>query len=232
MNGVSLPERKNWWLDPSIGEYPLTGLVKPGGNHIALRYQITRKQQPLREGENETATNRFFFPVEPAAVYIRGNFDVLAQSGFVRRNGSYGAGEHYALGGPFCLAPGGSLSPHADLTAQNRWFYRGDAEYAYTIEMPAVISRRISIAVKKYSGAAIVWRINEHEGCLFTSPLEQDITDCLKPGRNRLTLRLAGTNRNVMGPHHHSKGEPKLTGPSSFRGACGVENFPSPELWV
>ena len=57
-----------------------------------------------------------------------------------------------------------------------------------------------------------------------------DITKYLKFGKNRVSVRLYGSNRNLMGPHHHITGEPHFVGPSTFRGIKGFEDFVTPEI--
>ena len=65
----------------------------------------------------------------------------------------------------------------------------------------------------------------------FEEPGELDITDALQPGNNTVLLRLAGNNRNLLGPHHHRNGENFLVGPATFNGTYApLEEFMSP--WI
>ena len=62
----------------------------------------------------------------------------------------------------------------------------------------------------------------------FREPL--DITEALLPGENTVMVRLLGHNRNLLGPHHHIKGETAIVGPDTFEGRKGFEDFVSPDV--
>ena len=50
------------------------------------------------------------------------------------------------------------------------------------------------------------------------APYQADITDAARDGENTLTVRMYASNRNLLGPHHHIKGECYNVGPESFTG--------------
>lgn len=52
-------------------------------------------------------------------------------------------------------------------------------------------------------------------------PYEADITAYLQPGVNEIVLVLTGSCRNLLGPHHHIKGEVYKVGPDSYRDKPG-----------
>lgn len=91
----------------------------------------------------ETERNRFCYPIEPEAVYIRGDFDVTARgkAGRAIRYISVEA-DGFRIGRPTPKAYG-------ELTAQNLWFYRGNARYDFSVrkregERLRCVSRRIT----------------------------------------------------------------------------------------
>ena len=43
-------------------------------------------------------------------------------------------------------------------------------------------------------------------------------------GENQVEVLLLGTNRNLLGPHHHMKGENNYVGPNTFKGIYGYED--------
>ena len=57
-----------------------------------------------------------------------------------------------------------------------------------------------------------------------------DISDLLDIGDNCIEFLLLGSNRNLMGPHHHINGEVSMIGPSTFSGIKGFEDFVSPNI--
>ena len=115
-----------------------------------------------------------------------------------------------------------------DLTPQGLWFYRGDAALTFTVT--AIPGPRTILSLKDLHVALAVWEVNGRTGPLFQAPFEADLTGCLQPGKNTVRLRLVGTNRNLLGPHHHINGENIFVGPSTFRGERGFEDFVSP--WI
>ncbi|MNP45163.1 hypothetical protein D3C76_1390630 [compost metagenome] len=52
-------------------------------------------------------------------------------------------------------------------------------------------------------------------------PYEADITPYLRQGMNTITLELVNSCRNLLGPHHHIKGEVYKIGPDSFKDKPG-----------
>lgn len=48
-------------------------------------------------------------------------------------------------------------------------------------------------------------------------PHEVDITHLVHEGENTITLKLVGSLRNLLGPHHQEGGDKLWTGPSEFR---------------
>lgn len=162
----------------------------------------------------ETERNRFCYPIEPEAVYIRGDFDVTARgkAGRAIRYISVEA-DGFRIGRPTPKAYG-------ELTAQNLWFYRGNARYDFSVRKRE--GERIALRIPAYHGALVVWQTNGAEGCLFEGAMEAELTDFLREGDNPVTLILYGTNRNLLGPHHHVTGESDFGRARHVPGTKGV----------
>jgi hypothetical protein len=60
---------------------------------------------------------------------------------------------------------------------------------------------------------------------LAWSPFSTEVTPFLYNGENKIRLTLYSSLRNLLGPHHHPKGELIRVGPDSFTGSGG---FPEP----
>ena len=60
---------------------------------------------------------------------------------------------------------------------------------------------------------------------LFASPPEVSLKGSLIRDENVLEIRLVGNDRNLLGPHHHIKGELNFVGVDSFKGVYGWEDF-------
>lgn len=61
-------------------------------------------------------------------------------------------------------------------------------------------------------------QVNDRVTHTFLWPPYRIAMEGLHPGENTLTVTLYASNRNMLGPHHHSKGEPFSVGPSSWTG--------------
>lgn len=217
-------KRLGWWIDKGMGEYSLDGLLKPGENKVVLNYKISSVAKNVDINEVfETERNRFCYPVEPDSIYIRGNFDVIPKGEIQNRLRYYSVSDDgFVLDAPTPKLMG-------DLSAQGLWFYSGDVEYSFKVQKPSE-NRRLHINVSSLEGVLAIWKIGEKEGILNFYSNKCDITDALAEGENTVILRIKGTHRNLMGPHHHINGELDLVGPSSFQGHRGFEDFISPEL--
>lgn len=222
INGKPLGARVGWWIDKGIGEYDVTNNVKSGLNTVTLEYLLPPINDQNSNVKHETERNRFFYPVEPESIYIRGEFDVQPIGEVDRHCGYYSVDDQ-----GFKLSPCTIKYP-GDLTPQGLWFYRGSVEYSIPIKKTAGNSRLVFRAVSM-CGALIQWNLGKHTGYLHTPPFEQDITDYLD-GDTIMYVRVIGTNRNLFGPHHHIKGNNIFVGPSIFNGVKGFEDFVSPDI--
>lgn len=224
-NGKSVLSRRiGWWIDRHIGEYDIDGAMQAGENEIILTYRLPKSENTVEVGKVfETERNRFFYPLEPDNIYIRGNFDVNT-TGQIKWKPNY-----YAVsGGRFYID---RLSPKhpGDFTPQGLWFYRGGCSCTFTVKGQKGVKTCLSI--KDFKAVAVEWKTEYGSGLLFQPPFEVDLTDFISSDQETVvTLRLVGNNRNLMGPHHHINGENIMVGPSTFQGHKGFEDFVSP--WV
>ena len=175
----------------------------------------------LADGTFETEGNRFFYAVEPESVYINGTFDVRAEGE------TFDCGRYLSTEGCYTLVPA-TRKGMGDLTAQGLWFYRGHATYSFTVCRPAC--GRLAVALQGVEGIAAEVCVGEHREVLFLGGNECDITPWLSDGENDVTVRLVGSNRNLLGPHHHVLGETDFAGNSTFKGTRGFEDFVNHEL--
>ncbi len=216
--------RQGWWIDRCIGLYNIAPLVVPGDNRIMLRYELPAEHRSLNVLDGfETERNRFFYPVEPDSIYLRGMFDVQP----IERTEDCLAFYRVEDKGFLLMPP--TTKKNGDLTGQGLWFYRGDAVYSFLVEKPDN-GRRLILEPVGVQGTFVHWQTEHGSGYLLQPPFAADITDALRPGENHVSVRVAGTNRNLMGPHHHLRGTTRMVGPSTFLGVRGFEDFVSPEI--
>ncbi len=225
VNGVDVTARKgNWWLDKCIHEYEVSEYLNEGENTVSVKYFIENYMADINVKEVfETERNRFFYPKEPECIYVRGNFDVLA-NGDIEKHPNY-----IRVKEPnFCLVKPTSKNM-GELTSQGLWFYRGGMDFEFEYKKPEG-NKRVVLRIEEPDCSVFRWSIGKDSGTIFAAPLSQDITDSLNEGVNRIRLHAVGNNRNLLGPHHHIKGKTNFVGVNTFKGEYGFEDFANVEL--
>lgn len=216
--------RGGWYLDQKIREYKLDDHVIDGWNTITLKYHLPEKNIRNVEGLFETEVNRFYYPVEPEAIYIKGDFTVDIQGQYWRKLTHWTADAK-----KFILSDSRNLNESADITPQGLWFYRGNLKFRTTVKKKADVHQWLCL--KRVNAAAVKVICNGKNKLLYMEPYETDLTDMLQDGENQVEILLLGTNRNLLGPHHHIKGENNYVGPNTFKGSYGYEDkIVNPEI--
>lgn len=214
-----------YYMDKAILKYDITGYVQSGTNTIHLTYRIPRLTHYLNVDEMyETERNRFAYPFEIESIYITGDFDVDHQGSLVQY-----PDHHRIANASFFLAECNEKKPE-DLTLQGLWFYRGDAAFTAAMNKPEA-GMQVYIKVENPKCTLMDLYINEtYALSLAVSPLTANITPYLTQERNTLKIIARGHNRNLLGPHHHIKGQCYFVGLNTFKGVRGYEDFVSPEI--
>ena len=138
----------------------------------------------VQQGANEVSVSVFpmnvFAEIEP--VYILGNFGLeSAQKG-------------WAITTPKKLSAG-------SWRKQGLPFYARAVDYSseYTIDKKG--SYRVKLA--DWDGVIAEVLVNgQSAGVIFTPPFTLDVSDAIQEGNNRITVRVFGSNRNLLGPFH------------------------------
>ena len=103
----------------------------------------------------------------------------------------------------------------------------------YETQFKVKKGEKISLHLE-YDGTIAKIIVNgENAGTDFLAGEDTDITPYLKNGKNELQIKIFGSIRNLMGPHHHGKGEPEYTGVHTFTGEYGngaVEDLSAEEM--
>ena len=150
--------------------------------------------------------------MELEALYLMGDFGVYSDTPFT--NGSNGS---LHTNGPFTLGLRPATLNGGCLTTQGLPFFAGRAVLEKTIvcgpdaadtalDLGAPHAGLVQAAVNGGTAHTLLW------------PPYRLHDAGLHPGENTLTVTLYASNRNMLGPHHHSKGEPFSVGPSSWTG--------------
>lgn len=223
INGQRIEKKlSECWISKGFGRYDISQYVCKGKNEIILHYKIPKNINKYNDGF-ETERNRFFFPIEPESIYLRGDFDVICDAPIMQSENCLNVNtKKFILTVPTEKRLG-------DLTKQNALFYRGKAEYVFEYEYKDLYD---CIYIKVDNCQAVTAEIIVSDRKKQISGLNQeiDITDMLEIGKNVIKVILTGSNRNLFGPHHHIKGEVDVVGPDTFTGVYGFEDFVSPDI--
>jgi hypothetical protein len=218
-NGRPVPYRdEGWWVDASFRRVDLRPLIRRGRNELTLsrRFFQRSKVYEVLFGSNvyETEKNKLTYDVELESVYLVGDFGVESRSPFVR-----GPLNSLWTDGPFCLVEQPRRVRSGELATQGFPFFAGAITLSKTMRINKEMNTRYVLPARP--PRAVLSRVSVNGAAVATrpwAPFDVDITDALRDGENRLSIRLWSGNRNLLGPHHHPDGEPLSVGPESFTG--------------
>ncbi len=225
VNGVSLNvATEEYYRDRDFKKYEITDLVQTGENIAEIEYEIPALHLGYELGEvHDAVRNKFSYPVEIESVYILGDFDSEPLGRTSQKINCVTAE------GNFRLVPVRENRSPGDLTSRGKWFYAGNAKYETTLEKE---DGRSFISAEGYGACCGVSVNGRFAGTVFLQGEPLEITEYLSEGTNLVALELAGTLRNMLGPHHHFKGEVEYTGVHTFTGEYGngaIEDLSSAE---
>lgn len=229
VNGNEISKECGWWIDRGIRLYNIGNIVKNGINNVSLIYHIKKlKNVKSIKGKFENERNRFFYEVEPESIYILGDFDVSPKGNVYTRPGQSIVSWNKNDMSGFKLTDF-SDKHTGNMTRQGLWFYRGNFEYGGKLFFSGDGEVRISAdeTLCTYIKAFVN---GNYAGMILSQYDEINITPFLNNGENDIKFVAYGNNRNLLGPHHHKRGQLYFVGPSSFNGKKGFEDFVSPEV--
>ncbi|WP_411347252.1 hypothetical protein [Paenibacillus sp. WLX2291] len=219
VNGQILPSQElGWWRDIAFRKLDLRGRVQPGRNEILISGTFRNSEETYeaaaRAQQFESEGNKLFYDTELESIYLLGDFDVQAKGG-------YEEGERGAIytDGDFILQDPVQSVQTGDLTTQGLNFYAGNVTLTQQLEMPPLEKGQTATFVWNRPDAVLsrLWLNGREVHTWMWAPYEADITDWLQPGTNEVSLELMSSCRNLLGPHHHVRGELTMVGPDSFR---------------
>lgn len=229
LNGRPVTEEIGWWIDKGIMKYDISKLVVNGKNTVLLKYTIpsTRQVNDLA-GKFESERNRFFYKVEPESIYICGEFDVRCNAKMLEHPTYYSAQVGTLEETIFTLVDS-TEKMFGELTRQGMWFYRGNCEYVSQMDYDG--SGRCYLSVDAIEGNYVRIYVNKMDaGLLIGETDELDITEYLREGTNEIVTLAVGHNRNLLGPHHHIRGELYFVGQHTYVGVKEFEDFVNPDV--
>ncbi|MFN4180129.1 MAG: glycosyl hydrolase [Armatimonadota bacterium] len=207
------PENAPLWLvieQPQAYRIRLNGKrvqSKPEGHWLNFAFQKIDIRGLLKEGVNELLLECDYKPpLEVEAVYIVGEFSV------------WQVGEtEFAIRAPVKEVESGNL------VNQGFPFFAGSISLSTEVELPLpseVGANRIWLALDSCNAIVAEVGLNGKQcSVLAWSPYRVEITKQIRK-RNKLTVKLIGSLRNLLGPHHRGE-EVYFTGPWHFESEQG-----------
>lgn len=221
-NQISIFSKKSgWYMDREFSVYRIGKNVKKGRNTLEVIYRIEKPKVVDTEGLFETEVNRFFYPVEPEAVYLLGDFSV-GTTGKINRHPTHIKVKGLEEKPEFYLCDAEKLQKIQDVTPEGLWFYRGNLQMDITVMQEE--GKQVFLKVRNPKAALLEARCADKTLVSYMNPYVIELSEILQPGENLVQLILYGTNRNLLGPHHHIKGENLFVGCNTFKGQKGYED--------
>jgi hypothetical protein len=157
----------------------------------------------IREGSNTVVLKASPFQVlhEIEAVYLKGDFGVWNVDG------------KWVIGKPAELSLGSWVT-------QGRPFYAGAVAYAKKMDVQADFSRA-TLTLKHWRGTVASVRVNGNKAGLIGAGTGEslDITEHLSAGWNDIEVRISGSFKNLLGPHHDPDKPRNLAWPPHWKKA-------------
>ena len=222
---------QGWWKDSSFRKIDIKPYIKNGANEIILKrnFRQSQKVYDVLFGENvlETEKNKLTYDVELESIYLTGDFGVFSKS-------EYTYGERKALfsEGPFVINKLPTKVQKGDLTQQGFCFFAGCMVLSQEISITKQADKRYILQLDKPNVSLLQVMVNHQKvRYIAWAPYTVDVTDYIQDGVNTITLQLFSSNRNLLGPHHHIKGQLHFVGPSSFTGQPGWADSGLSKIW-
>ncbi|KWX79492.1 alpha-L-rhamnosidase [Paenibacillus jilunlii] len=211
-----------WWRDISFRTVDISGLAAAGRNTLVLRMEFRGSQEIserlARARAFEAEGNKLTIDQELESIYLLGDFGVQSGSEFTD-------GERRAVftEGPFQLMEPARHVQTGDLTRQGFPFFSGSLRLRQTLAFDAAQALGAQWFFQAPPDAIVTKLfINGVEVHSFLwEPYHADISSFLHSGSNVIELELTGSCRNLLGPHHHIKGEVYKVGPDSYKDKPG-----------
>lgn len=203
--------------DLSLYKTEILPFLRQGENVVELSTRFFQAQHvyDVLYGENvyETELNKLTYDMELESLYLLGDFGVYSLSRWEQ-------GPHNSLttAGPFVLDAAPHTLQPGDFTAQGLAFFAGQLQLEKELDVPAPAGNAL-LDLGEPRAALVRAEVNGQEAATFLwGPYRCDVSGLVHPGANTLRVTLYASNRNLFGPHHHTKKEPYSVGPLSFTG--------------
>ncbi len=207
LNGNSLSSaEKSFYSDAT--RFEITDFVKDGLNEFVLEINMPPYYNKLLGKEVfQSVMNVFSFPYYVESVYLEGEFSV--ESNLLSMSTHVVAPSEFLITGPKKVCGG-------DLTLEGMPFFSGKVVAEYDLKNIEK-SDKIKISIGESYACFAELDVNGTKISVI-SDRDIDVKELLTGKKDKITLTLYSSIRNLFGPHHHIYGKHYYTGPSVFEG--------------
>jgi hypothetical protein len=215
-NGMRAPlaDLGAYW-DSAFRRVDIAPYVRQGTNVIELKrpWMIDERRRALLLGRASGWEARTAAPdVELEAVYVIGDFAVT----FPKGSRKAARGSRWMLGRPRLVSESARLGA-GDLVRAGYPFFVGRMGLEREVTIRGEPSSDAVLELPSFSAVTAAVEVNgEEAGVVWKAPRTVPVGGLLSRGRNRLSVTLATSLRNMLGPHHHPDGELFWVSPASF----------------
>ncbi len=215
VNGTNIDSRKDegFFIDTSFRKIDISSYVKCGINEIELLCDFKQSDRVYKDLEDaqifETMKNKLTYDMEIEPCYLAGNFGVSVGGDWEKKER-----DSYTTPGEFKIVKKSETITLKDIQKQGFPFFAGKMVVSKEFDID---NTDYCVAFSKKGICAVNVSVNgENAGDLLWEPLKSDVSHLLRKGKNKITLTLYNTVRNMLGPHHLKEGESFWVMPSMF----------------
>jgi hypothetical protein len=134
------------------------------------------------------------------------------------------AGRSVWLRGKPTLVPETTSGAGHDLLRAGLPFFAGTIELSQTLVLTGNPSPHAVLEMSRPDAIVTQAVINGHAlPPLWQEPYRSEVGPHLVKGKNDIKLRLTGSLRNLLGPHHNAAGDSYFVSPGSFEGTLRIQ---------
>ena len=231
-NGMRTPlsDAGPYW-DSAFRRVDITPFVRRGSNVIELKrpWHIDERRRAMLLGRLGGWEARTITPdVELEPIYVVGDFGVT----FPKGSRKAPRGSRWMQGRPRMVAESSRLAA-ADLVRTGYPFFVGRLMLEREVLLRSDPSPDAVLELPPFAATVAVVHVNgEEAGAVWKAPRTVPVGSLLVRGRNRVSVTLTTSLRNMLGPHHNAEGESYWVAPAAWAGAKGWFGQPAGQRCV
>ncbi len=203
-----------YYIDRKIKTVDITEYLVNGVNEIEFNGEFYQNEEVYKVlfGENvhETMLNKLTYDTEIESIYIIGDFSVRCMPF------TYGDRRAMFTKGAFSVTLPNYGIRGGNITENGFVFFAGKMKLRQKVNCKKY-EQRYYVKLNEPACAMCKLYVNgELVKIMPWAPFEADVTEFIRDGENDICVEITVSNRNLLGPHHHTAGELYQVAPKSF----------------